>query len=111
VVAVEVQDQGPGIRPKDRERIFDQFFRSEGQPHTTGAGLGLHLARTLARRHGGDIVLAPSEPGQGARFILTLPSLPTAVATPRTSDHPLPPPIATHAALPGDSTKLARDSA
>ena len=50
------------------------LFRSEGQPRTSGAGLGLHLAQVLARRHGGDLVLAPAAPGEGATFILTLPT-------------------------------------
>lgn len=74
MVAIEVRDQGAGIRPEDRERVFERFFRSEGQPRTSGAGLGLHLAQVLARRHGGDLVLAPAAPGGGATFILTLPT-------------------------------------
>ena len=74
MVAIEVRDQGNGICPKERERIFEKFFRSEGLARIPGAGLGLHLARVLARRHGGDICLAPTEFGEGATFIFTLPS-------------------------------------
>jgi signal transduction histidine kinase len=74
-VAIEVRDEGAGVRPEDRERIFERFFRSEGLARIPGAGLGLHLAQVLARRHGGDLVLAPSEPGEGAIFVLTLPKV------------------------------------
>ena len=74
MVTVEVQDDGPGIQQTDRERIFEKFFRSEGLARIPGAGLGLHLAQILARRHSGELVLAPALPGDGATFILTLPA-------------------------------------
>lgn len=74
MVAIEVRDEGAGIRPEDRERVFERFFRSEGQPRISGAGLGLHLAQVLARRHGGDLALSPAVPGAGATFVLTLPT-------------------------------------
>lgn len=74
-VAIEVRDQGAGVRFEDRARIFERFFRSEGLARIPGAGLGLHLAQVLARRHGGDLILAPSEPGEGAIFVLTLPTV------------------------------------
>ena len=74
-IALVVRDQGAGVRPEDRERIFERFFRSEGLARIPGAGLGLHLARVLARRHGGDLILVPSEPGEGAIFVLTLPKV------------------------------------
>ena len=74
VVTIEVRDQGNGICPKERERIFEKFFRSEGLSRVPGAGLGLYLARDLARRHGGDICLAPTDFGQGAIFVFSLPA-------------------------------------
>ena len=73
MAVIEVRDRGPGIRPQDREQVFERFFRSADQPGVAGAGFGLHLARLLMRRHGGDIVLHHTEPGQGALFALTLP--------------------------------------
>lgn len=66
-----IADQGPGIAPGDQERIFAKFERlgnGEG-----GAGLGLAIARRLAGSMGGEISLV-SEPGEGARFTLSLPA-------------------------------------
>jgi len=68
---VEVEDNGPGIAPEHQERVFDKFYRVPGE-RAAGTGLGLPLARRLARMHGGDIALS-SEPGRGACFRLTLP--------------------------------------
>lgn len=69
--AVIVADQGRGIAPADQTRIFDKFGRVD--PHEPGGnGLGLYIARRLARAMGGDIVVE-SEAGQGARFTLSLP--------------------------------------
>jgi len=67
-----VADQGPGIDPDDHQRIFEKFTRiapSDG----IGSGLGLYIARRLARAMGGDIAV-DSAPGQGARFMLSLPA-------------------------------------
>ena len=64
-----VADQGPGIAPEDQQRIFERF--EQAQPGG-GAGLGLAIARRLARSMGGDITLV-SVPGQGARFTLSVP--------------------------------------
>lgn len=65
-----VTDQGPGIAPENQERIFE---RGESAGAAGGSGLGLAIARRLARSMGGDITLV-SEPGQGARFTLSLPA-------------------------------------
>jgi signal transduction histidine kinase len=65
---VTVEDDGPGIPPADRERIFEVFFSSRGG----GTGLGLPIAARIMQAHGGSIAVE-SEIGKGARFILTLP--------------------------------------
>lgn len=69
--SVSVTDQGPGIDPADQVRIFEKFERVEETG--TGIGLGLAIARRLARSMDGDVTVV-SATGQGARFILTLPS-------------------------------------
>ena len=64
-----IADEGKGIAPADQERIFEKFERLE---NGGGAGLGLAIARRLARSMGGEISLL-SAPGEGARFTLSLP--------------------------------------
>ena len=68
---VIVADQGRGIAVEDHARVFDKFERVDPS-EAGGSGLGLYISRRLARAMGGDITL-DSAPGQGARFILTLP--------------------------------------
>jgi len=68
---VIVADQGKGIAVEDQTKIFEKFGRVDpGEPG--GSGLGLYIARRLARAMGGDI-LVDSAPDEGARFVLTLP--------------------------------------
>ena len=71
---VEVQDEGPGIKPADRERLFQDFARGSARP--TGGeksvGLGLSITRRVIEAHGGTIGV-DSEPGHGAVFWFTLP--------------------------------------
>ena len=67
-IAVSVSDSGPGIGPKERDRIFRPFWSRQGD----GTGLGLPIARQLARAMGGDLALQ-SEVGRGSRFELRLP--------------------------------------
>ncbi|MGK6319666.1 ATP-binding protein [Sphingomonas sp. DT-204] len=69
---VIVADQGKGIAPEDQARIFDKFERVDGS-EPGGSGLGLYISRRLARAMGGDI-LVDSAPGQGARFVFSLPA-------------------------------------
>lgn len=66
-----VTDEGPGIRPAWRERIFEPFFR--GVSSGTGAGLGLSLVQEIARSHRGSLRLL-DEDQRGARFELSLPA-------------------------------------
>lgn len=71
---VVVRDTGVGIEPGDFQRIFETFQRGESrhQPVREGTGLGLPIARQLARLMGGDITLS-STPGEGSIFTVTLP--------------------------------------
>jgi two-component system, OmpR family, sensor histidine kinase KdpD len=71
-VLVRVIDRGPGVASADRERIFEPFQRSAGD--SSGAGLGLAIARGFAEANGGR-VWAESRPGQGATFVLALPAV------------------------------------
>ncbi len=70
-----VTDDGPGIAAVDRERVFERFTRLDGARSAGdgGAGLGLAIARDIARRHGGDLGLG-SGGTAGACFVLTLPA-------------------------------------
>jgi two-component system, OmpR family, sensor kinase len=70
VVEVAVADHCDGIPPGARERIFDRYSRLD---HTGGGrGLGLFLARRIARAHGGDLRVS-SSPSWGCRFVIVLP--------------------------------------
>lgn len=69
---LSVIDHGIGIEPQDMDRLFVRFSRLAPRSDVPGTGLGLYLARELARLHGGDIV-ASSTPRQGSEFILSLP--------------------------------------
>lgn len=71
-VRLTVADQGKGVAAEDHERIFEKFERVDTS-EPGGSGLGLYIARRLARAMGGDITL-DSAPGQGARFTLILPA-------------------------------------
>jgi len=72
-VKVSVQDSGCGIAPADLPRIFERFYRCDQSRSKPGIGLGLSLARAIARAHGGDITAA-STPNQGSTFTVTLPA-------------------------------------
>ena len=67
-----IRDNGPGISPADRERIFDKFIRVRGKSRTVGLGLGLAFCRLAVHGHGGE-VWVESELGQGSTFWITLP--------------------------------------
>lgn len=71
---VHVIDSGIGIDPEECERIFDRFYRANDRriAHVTGSGLGLALAREIARLHGGDIEVE-SQIDAGSTFTIVLP--------------------------------------
>jgi signal transduction histidine kinase len=70
-----VEDSGPGVAPDDRERIFQQFTQLDGSSddRAGGVGLGLYIARELARSQGGDLLVTDPTSTGGARFELRLP--------------------------------------
>ncbi len=70
-----VEDSGPGVDPDDRERIFQRFTQLDGSSDDRGGGvgLGLYIARELARSQGGDLLVAEPTGTAGARFELRLP--------------------------------------
>jgi signal transduction histidine kinase len=69
---VEIQDNGIGFDAKYSEKIFEVFQRLHGRSEYEGSGIGLSLCRKIVLRHGGSIS-AESAPGQGAKFLITLP--------------------------------------
>jgi signal transduction histidine kinase len=74
-VCLEVADTGPGIAPADLPHVFDRFYRGDlSRARATGnSGLGLAIVRNIVEAHGGRIGVE-STPGQGARFMVTLPT-------------------------------------
>ncbi|MBW0119480.1 sensor histidine kinase [Pseudonocardia abyssalis] len=72
-IVIEVRDEGPGIAPEDRERVFGRFTRGE-RAVGGGTGLGLAIARWVVDLHGGRIAVAPSTPGCRIRVTLPVPA-------------------------------------
>jgi signal transduction histidine kinase len=83
-----VDDDGPGIAPDDRERVFERFTRLDASRarHSGGSGLGLAIVHEIAAAHGGTVRVETSPLG-GARFVVTLAAAPSATvpAQPATS--------------------------
>jgi signal transduction histidine kinase len=75
-VRVWVEDEGPGIPPGDRERIWKRFFRLDAHRESSvaGTGTGLTVVRDLVALHGGRSWVEPGERG-GARFVVEFPTL------------------------------------
>ncbi len=73
-IEVSVQDDGPGIPPDSRERLFERFYRVDKarSREQGGTGLGLAIVKHIVQCHGGEVGLE-SQPGQGATFRFTLP--------------------------------------
>jgi two-component system, OmpR family, sensor histidine kinase KdpD len=72
-VAIHVRDHGPGIPERERDRIFDKFYRRPvAKNQVPGTGLGLYIAREIIRAHGGD-VWVEGTPGGGADFSVAVP--------------------------------------
>jgi signal transduction histidine kinase len=75
---LDISDQGRGFAPAAAEKLFDIHNRGSGEGVTHGAGLGLAIARQLARRMGGDITASSPGPGKGAVFSVMLTLAPQA---------------------------------
>src|SRR5690606_25210272 len=72
-VALQICDEGPGVPPAEREKIFEPFYRLPGASEREGGvGLGLALVRQIARRHSGEVVCTDRH-GRGSCFVVTLP--------------------------------------
>jgi signal transduction histidine kinase len=74
IVTVTIEDSGPGIKPEDIGKLFEEFQQLEGAVNhkVNGTGLGLAICKTIIERHNGKIWVE-STYGQGSRFIFTLP--------------------------------------
>ncbi len=74
-VAIEVEDNGSGIRPKDQKRIFERFYRGDDllSRQTEGTGLGLAICKKIVEAHGGRIEVE-SRVGEGSTFRVLLPA-------------------------------------
>ncbi len=70
---VTVTDTGHGISTEDLGRVFDRFFRAEQEPHSTGTGIGLTIARSIVRSHGGEVTAYSEGLGKGATFTVDIP--------------------------------------
>ncbi|WP_425956384.1 sensor histidine kinase [Xylanimonas sp. McL0601] len=72
-VVIEVSDEGPGIAPQDRERVFERFARG-GATASGGTGIGLAIVRWAVDLHGGHVTVEDSPTGEGATMRLVLPA-------------------------------------
>ena len=70
-VVFGVDDDGPGVPPELRDRVFERFTRGAGDRGSSSSGLGLSIVRAVAESHGGSVEL--EEGGPGARFVVRLP--------------------------------------
>ena len=94
MIRIVVDDDGPGIAERDAEAVFRPFHRLENSRNreTGGTGLGLTIARSVARAHGGDVILS-NRPGGGLRAMVTLPLAPkTTLAAATLAPGPAPAP-------------------
>ena len=73
LVAIFVEDQGPGLEPEDQEHIFEKFYQASDKENSKGFGLGLAICKLLTEAHGGSVGVE-SIRGKGSRFWLAVPS-------------------------------------
>lgn len=72
VATLTIADTGRGIAPEDLEHVFERFYRA-APDHAAGTGIGLTIARSIARAHGGDLVASSDGVGRGVTMRLTMP--------------------------------------
>lgn len=70
---LKVEDDGPGIAPGERERVFDRFYRRPGT-HSAGSGLGLAIVKAIASAHGATVELGEGADGHGLRVTVMFPA-------------------------------------
>lgn len=74
LVTIAVEDEGPGLAPEHRDRVFDQFWQAtNGRRMRRGVGLGLTFCKLVVDAHGGRITAEEGSSGQGAAFVIRLP--------------------------------------
>ena len=72
---IEIEDEGPGIKPEHRVHLFERFYRvPESSRSARGTGLGLYICRKIIEAHEGEISVE-SEPGEGTRFFFRIPKV------------------------------------
>jgi two-component system, OmpR family, sensor kinase len=72
-VVLSVEDDGPGIAPELHEKVFERFFRGDGE-RSGSSGLGLAIVRAVAESHQGNVTLEDPLDGRGARFVVRFPA-------------------------------------
>ncbi len=108
---IRVTDQGPGIPPEDRKRIFERFVRgtSASGNQVRGSGIGLALVKHIAEAHGGRAWVEPAEP-RGSTFVLSIrlepPPRGSSVPGARVADHGLSAPLLVDFAVVGRGLEL-----
>jgi signal transduction histidine kinase len=78
-VVLAVEDDGPGIAPELRDKVFERFFRASSD-RGGSSGLGLAIVRAVAASHDGTVTLEPPLDGRGARFVVRIPAAKPALA-------------------------------
>jgi len=107
VVVIEVADNGAGVRPEHRERIFEPFQTTKEIGE--GSGLGLFVCRNIVNAWSGQVTV-DERPGGGARFRVELPAAREAESTrsPESDSAPPPPPAPGHVMIVDDDPRVAR---
>ena len=83
---IAITDQGPGIRPEDKPRATQRFFRAEAARNTPGSGLGLALVQAVAQLHHGTLMLEDAAPGLAAVLVLAVVAGRVGFGNPRGAD-------------------------